>query len=239
MLQILRFRALRKANLWGTLCGHCPGLCPLLLSTMFFWNWQVQPSRSFLNVSWVFASDKHWEPARPLHVSRALQAGNAEGVSKMSPGASGPGAQKSLQKVSGTVWDVCLESVLDCPRNLARPEAPGDIFETFSAFRARRARETPLRGDKHGKCKFQAAHEGVMWQHVCKDFSGPVPLQKCVILEDFAVDFSGGCFWALFPIKWGEKSGDKVYKKSGGPKTKILGRKKLSLSIGCPSGTGF
>ena len=35
-------------------------------------------------------------------VSRALRARNAEKVSKMCPGASGPGTPKSLQKVSGT-----------------------------------------------------------------------------------------------------------------------------------------
>ena len=35
-------------------------------------------------------------------------------------------------------------------------EAPGDIFETFSAFRARRARETSVRGGLVPKVRSQA-----------------------------------------------------------------------------------
>ena len=74
----------------------------------------------------------------------------------MSPGA---GTPKSLKKVSGTVREVSGESpesvgrvFLECSGTFWRlfgvpgPEAPGDIFETLSAFRARRARETSVRG---------------------------------------------------------------------------------------------
>ena len=84
---------------------------------------------------------------------------NAKKVSKMSPRAPGPETPKSLKKVSGTVRQVSGESpesvwrvLLDCSGTFWRlfgapgPEAPGDIFETFSAFRARRARETSVRG---------------------------------------------------------------------------------------------
>ena len=92
-------------------------------------------------------------------VSRALRARNAKKVSKMSPGASGPGTPKSLKKVSGTVREVSGESRESVWRvfleysgtfwrlfGVPGPEAPGDIFETFSASRARRARETSVRG---------------------------------------------------------------------------------------------
>ena len=58
---------------------------------------------------------------------------------------------------------------------------------------------------------------------------GPAPLQKCVgvfvvhILEDFAGDFPGGFFWAIFPTqKRGEKiRRQKPRKKTGGPKIKV------------------
>ena len=60
-------------------------------------------------------------------VSRALRARNAERVSKMSPGASGPGTPKSLKKVSGTVREVSGESpesvwrvFLECSRSFWR-----------------------------------------------------------------------------------------------------------------------
>ena len=55
-------------------------------------------------------------------VSPARRARNAEKVSKMSPGASGPGTPKSLQKVSGTVWEVSGES----------PESDGRVFSDCS-----------------------------------------------------------------------------------------------------------
>ena len=84
-------------------------------------------------------------------VSRALWARNAEKVSKMSPAASGPGPRKSLQKVSGTVGKI---SARKCPESVFGlfPRLFGDFFgvpgrrlrETFSRFRARRARETPV-----------------------------------------------------------------------------------------------
>ena len=92
-------------------------------------------------------------------VSRALRARNAEKVSKMSPGASGPGTPKSVQKVpehfKNTLQALSGDSPETCrtvPETFLRlfgvsgPGAPGDIFETFSAFQARRARETSVRG---------------------------------------------------------------------------------------------
>ena len=80
-----------------------------------------------------------WEPARPL---------------QRSPGPPGPKCltPKSLKKVSGTVWQVsgrCLESVFGVFRDFLETfwvPGPGDIFETFWAFRARRAQETSVRG---------------------------------------------------------------------------------------------
>ena len=76
-------------------------------------------------------------------VSRALRARNAENVSKMSPGASGPGTPKSLQKVSGTVRKVsgeCQKSLFGLfPR----------LFGDFSGFRGRRPRETFSRLFRH------------------------------------------------------------------------------------------
>ena len=76
--------------------------------------------------------------------SRALRARNTEKVSKISPGASGQGTRKNLQKVSGTIWEVSGESpgsvwraFLDFLRTFwrlfqgPRLEALGDIFENF------------------------------------------------------------------------------------------------------------
>ena len=91
-----------------------------------------------------------WEPARPLHRSPGPCAPE---MRKKSRKCLRPRDPKSLQKVSGTVREVsgkCPESVrrvfFGVFRNLletswvAGPEAPGDIVETLSAFRARRAR---------------------------------------------------------------------------------------------------
>ena len=67
-------------------------------------------------------------------VSGALSGRNTEKVSKMSPGASGPGPQKGLQKVSGRVWEVSGES----PESVWRVfwDCPRDFLETFSGSRA-------------------------------------------------------------------------------------------------------
>ena len=75
-------------------------------------------------------SSKIWEPARPLQ--RSLGPFGPEmpkNVSKMPPGASGPGAPKSLQKVSGTVWEVSGES----PESVERvfSDCSRDFLETF------------------------------------------------------------------------------------------------------------
>ena len=99
-------------------------------------------------------------PGPPLtEVSRALRARNAERVSKMSLGASGPRTPKSLQKVPEhsknslqTLSGDSPETSRTVPETFLRlfgvpgPEAPRDIFETLSAFRARKARETSVRG---------------------------------------------------------------------------------------------
>ena len=62
----------------------------------------------------------------------------------MSPGASGPGTPKSLQKVSGTVRKTLSALSGDFP------DCSRDFLETFSRLswhcRARRARETSVRG---------------------------------------------------------------------------------------------
>ena len=91
-------------------------------------------------------------------VSRALRARNAEKVSKIFPGASGPGnpekSPKSLGNSPKSLQRVSKESFRTVPETFWRlfgvpgTEAPGDIFETYSAFRARRARETSVRGGR-------------------------------------------------------------------------------------------
>ena len=87
-------------------------------------------------------------------VSRALRARNAEKISKMSPGLqprdpekspkSLGDSPKSLRRVSKESFSETFLGLFGVPG----PEAPGDIFETFSAFRARRARETSVRGGR-------------------------------------------------------------------------------------------
>ena len=81
----------------------------------------------------------------------------------MSPGTSGPGIPKSLQKVSGTVREVSgqspesvQESVFGlCPRLFggSGAEALGNVFGTFAAFRAWRGckdQESPMGALKWG-----------------------------------------------------------------------------------------
>ena len=121
-------------------------------------------------------------------VSRALRARNAERVSKMSPGAGGPGTPKSLKKVSGTVREVSGESpesvwrvFLECSGTfwtllgVPGPEAPGDIFETLWAFRARRARETSVRGGLVPKAN---VHSVDRWYHA-KLGDAQLPAKRC------------------------------------------------------------
>ena len=76
-------------------------------------------------------------------VSRALRARNAEKVSKMSPGASGPGTPKSLQKVSGTVREDSFDTFRRLPRLFPR------LFGDFSGSRGRRPRDTFSRLFRH------------------------------------------------------------------------------------------
>ena len=89
-----------------------------------------------------------WEQARPLQ--RSLGPFGPEMPKKSRKCLLGPLALEppiSLPKVSGTVWEVCGESpgsvervFSDCSQDFLEtfrgsgPEAPGDIFETFSAF---------------------------------------------------------------------------------------------------------
>ena len=58
-------------------------------------------------------------------------------------GASGPGTPKGVQKVSGTIRKDSFDSFRRLSGDIP---ALRNIFETFSAFRARRARETSVRG---------------------------------------------------------------------------------------------
>ena len=76
----------------------------------------------------------------------------------MSPGASGlrapPESGKSLEKVSKRSRKDFFETFSRLSGG-PRPEAPGDVFQTFSGFRARRARETP--------CKWPTRSQGSVW----------------------------------------------------------------------------
>ena len=63
---------------------------------------------------------------------------------------------------------------------------------------------------------------------LCRNVSGIFVVQ---ILEDFAGDFIGGFFWALFPTKMRRKNpATKSAKISGGPKIKIREKSVLPRS---------
>ena len=104
-------------------------------------------------------------------VSRALRARNPKKTSrKCLPGPPAPGPQtvsKKSQNTPKTLSRHFPETLRRLPALSPRlfrdflgvpgPEAPGDIFETFLGFRARRARETSVRGGlvPNGcKCQF-------------------------------------------------------------------------------------
>ena len=83
---------------------------------------------------------KRWEPACPLHRSRALLVRNAEKVSQMSPKSLGDTPKALSRHFPETLQR--LPGLSPRPFGVPESEAPGDIFETSSAFRVRRARET-------------------------------------------------------------------------------------------------
>ena len=100
-----------------------------------------------------FSQDpSNWEPARPVQRSRGPLGPECRKILKMSPGASGPGTPKNLQKVPGHS-KITLETLSGDSPETSRtvtetflrlfgvpwPEPPQDIFETFSALPARRA----------------------------------------------------------------------------------------------------
>ena len=73
-------------------------------------------------------------------VSRALRARNPEKVRKKS--------RKSLEKVWKKSWkgpERLFRDFFQTLWGVPGPEAPGDFLQTFSGFRARRARETPCK----------------------------------------------------------------------------------------------
>ena len=100
-----------------------------------------------------------WEPARPLQRSFGPSGPEMQKESrKCLPGPPAPEPQKVSKKSRGqsrkspeslrlqSVWRVFLEcsgTFLETFWGAGAP-APGDIFETLSAFRARRARETSV-----------------------------------------------------------------------------------------------
>ena len=91
-------------------------------------------------------------------VSRALQARNPQKVCEKFPGAFRPWGPPRVWKKSGK----SLKSLEKVPKKFPKrlfetfsrlsgapaPEAPGDFFQTFSGFRARRASETLVNGQR-------------------------------------------------------------------------------------------
>ena len=122
-----------------------------LLLVLSSWRADAQRRSSSKRPKSISGANKKFVRARGLgtsppltEVSRALRARNPKKVSKKSRGQSGK-SPESLRKVSGECfWTVpgTFWRLFGVPG----PEAPGDIFETFLGFRARRARETSVRG---------------------------------------------------------------------------------------------
>ena len=118
---------------------------------------------------------------------RSVRVGNQPAPYRGLSGPSGPKCRKSLENVSeapgprkvskksreqsektlSTLFGDSPETSQTVPETFWRlfgvpgPEAPGDIFETFLAFRARRARETSVRGGLVPKVRvvFSRAHQ--------------------------------------------------------------------------------
>ena len=82
-----------------------------------------------------------WEPARPLQRSLGPSL-------EMSPPAKLSKKSGTLQKHSPDTFQRLSGDFPDCPRDFFETFGgpAGDIFETLSAFRARSARETSVRG---------------------------------------------------------------------------------------------
>ena len=89
------------------------------------------------------------------------EGGRRPGIPKESrkslPGPSGPGSKKCPKQSRSSLRSLNIdyfetpETVLRLFRTLFGPRglpAPGDSFETLSGFRARRVRETPVRGGR-------------------------------------------------------------------------------------------
>ena len=115
--------------------------------------------KSFALIFWPLYK-QNWDSAAPSRSLSGLAGPKSQkSLDNVSWGLRHGNPEKSLQEVSDTpasLREVSRESVgrvfLECPRVFVETswgpgsEAPGDIFETFSAFRARRARETPCKG---------------------------------------------------------------------------------------------
>ena len=133
------------------------------------------------------------QPRPPLTgVSRALRARNPERVSKGLPA---PGSKKCPKQSRNSLQSLKIdcfetpETVSRLFRTLSGPwgrKAPGDSFETLSGLRARRARETPVRGGRGCRsnlliapdraievaiviAKTLIAQSGVLWLSIDRD----------------------------------------------------------------------
>ena len=148
--------------------------------------------RSGMTPKWGFggsnASGGHWPFTG---VSWALRARNPEkSLKKVSRGLRPREPPESLEKVSKKSGESgkslekvpkdFFERLFPDSRGVPGPEAPGDFFQTFSGFRARRARETPVNGQRVPKAMlplgalcFYQAHFGrtvlpkwPLWAHL-------------------------------------------------------------------------
>ena len=117
---------------------------------------KIHPIRSTQNIE--VHLNKFCNPARPLQESPGPSGpGIPKESQKSLPGLPAPGSKKcpkqsrnSLRSLK-TVYFETPETVSRLFRTLFGPrgrKAPGDSFETLSGFRARRARETPVRGGR-------------------------------------------------------------------------------------------
>ena len=98
-------------------------------------------------------------PTRPLQESPGPSGpGIPKKSQKESPGAFRPRGPKSVRNSLETVSGVSKTVYFEAPETVSRlfrtlfgrrgRKAPGDSFETLLGFRARRARETPVRGGR-------------------------------------------------------------------------------------------
>ena len=107
-------------------------------------------------------------PTKEMNAKSTLNSGNPLAIYRGLSAPPGPKPRKSLEKVSRgqRVWKKSRKSLCgtfsrlfpgsrDFFQTFSRlfrgapgPEAPGDFFQTFSGFRARRARVTPVNGQR-------------------------------------------------------------------------------------------